>query len=112
MSPEADSFGVLRLLMATLVLISHSKALELLRAICNRVDASFGIYIFAGPTQQTLLWLIPGLPSVSLSLVASAIVPPVAIVSWIVIEKPALQLNSLLTGRAKLRQSICPLPAA
>ncbi|MBS0237719.1 MAG: hypothetical protein JSR89_04785 [Proteobacteria bacterium] len=111
MSPEANSFGVLRLLMATFVLISHSKALGALRATCNKVDASFGIYIFAGPTQQTLLWLMPGVQPVWLSLVASAIVLPVAIVSWIAIEKPALQLNSLITGCAKLRQPSCPLPA-
>jgi len=88
-----------------------TKTLGLLRAVCNKVDASFGIYIFAGPTQQTLLWLMPGLPPVWLSLIAFSIVLPAAVGSWIVIEKPALKLRALIVGRAKKRGPIAPLPA-
>ena len=39
-----------------------------LRPLCNRFDTSFGIYIGAGPIQQTLLWLIPALTPLWLSL--------------------------------------------
>jgi len=109
-TPLAEVSSALFLGYAALWLAT--KALGLLRAICNKIDASYGIYIFAGPTQQTLLWLMPGLPPIWLSLVAFAIVLPMAIVSWIVIERPALKLRSLITGRAKLRQSAGPLPAA
>jgi peptidoglycan/LPS O-acetylase OafA/YrhL len=64
-----------------------------LRGICNRVDASFGIYIFAGPIQQTLLWLMPALTPVWLTLTAVALVLPIAVLSWLVIERPALRFR-------------------
>ena len=69
-----------------------------LRALCNRTDASFGIYIFAGPVQQTLLWLFPAISPVVLTLTAFAIVLPLAIASWRFVEKPSLQLRSIITN--------------
>ncbi len=107
-TPLAEVSSTLFLGYAALWLAT--KTLGLLRAICNKVDASFGIYIFAGPTQQTLLWLMPSLPPVWLSLVAFSIVLPAAVFSWIMIEKPALKLRALITGRIKRRQSTDPLP--
>jgi peptidoglycan/LPS O-acetylase OafA/YrhL len=78
-----------------------------LRALCNRTDASFGIYIFAGPVQQTLLWLFPAISPVVLTLAAFAIVLPLAIASWRFVEKPSLQLRSTVTNwlRANGRQA-------
>ncbi|WP_092867656.1 acyltransferase family protein [Hyphomicrobium facile] len=108
-TPLAEISAALFLGYAALWLAT--KALGLLRAVCNKFDASYGIYIFAGPTQQTLLWLMPGLPPVWLSLVAFAIVLPTAIVSWIVIEKPAMKLRSLITARLRKREPVAPLPA-
>lgn len=64
-----------------------------LREICNRYDISFGIYIFAGPIQQTLLWLAPGISPLLLTFAAFVIVVPLAFVSWIVIEGPSLRLR-------------------
>ena len=87
-----------------------TKSFGPLRALCNRFDTSFGIYIFAGPTQQTLLWLIPGLTPVWLSLTAFAIVLPIAFLSWIVIEKPALRLRSSVVGQLKKRSSAVAVP--
>jgi len=81
-----------------------------LRALCNRFDTSFGIYIFAGPTQQTLLWLVPALTPIWLSLTAFAIVLPIAFVSWIVVEKPALRLRPIVV--ALLMKSRPPVPVA
>jgi peptidoglycan/LPS O-acetylase OafA/YrhL len=83
-----------------------------LRAACNQVDASFGIYIFAGPTQQGLLWLVPGVPPIWLSLLAFAIDLPIALLSWTVIEKPALSLRMVLAGRTRKRRPPVALPAA
>ncbi|MBN9281022.1 MAG: acyltransferase [Hyphomicrobium denitrificans] len=69
-----------------------------LRGLCNRTDASFGIYIFAGPVQQALLWLFPAISPVVLTLVAFAIVLPLAIASWRFVEKPSLQLRPVVTN--------------
>jgi len=74
-----------------------TKACGPLRALCNHTDASFGIYIFAGPVQQTLLWLFPAISPVGLTLAAFAIVLPLAIASWRIIEKPSLQLRPVVT---------------
>ena len=61
-------------------------------------NASFGIYIFAGPVQQALLWLFPAISPVVLTLVAFAIVLPLAIASWRFVEKPSLQLRPVVTN--------------
>lgn len=69
-----------------------------LRGLCNRTDASFGIYIFAGPVQQTLLWMFPDVSPVVLTFAAFAIVLPLAIASWRFVEKPSLQLRPAVTN--------------
>jgi peptidoglycan/LPS O-acetylase OafA/YrhL len=81
-----------------------------LRALCNRFDTSFGIYIFAGPTQQTLLWLIPSLTPLWLCATAFAIVLPIAFVSWILVEKPALRLRPAVSALLKKRSPAVPVP--
>jgi peptidoglycan/LPS O-acetylase OafA/YrhL len=74
-----------------------------LRALCNRCDTSFGIYICAGPIQQTLLCLIPALTPLWLSSIAFAIVLPLAFASWCFIEKPALALRLAVSSALKRR---------
>jgi len=57
----------------------------------NRIgDYSYGIYIFAFPIQQTLVWALP--PLKPLELFVAALPPTLlfAILSWHFIEKPAL----------------------
>lgn len=75
-----------------------------LRGLCNRSDTSFGIYIFAGPIQQTLLWLVPTLSPLLLAPVAFVIVLPIAFASWLFIEKPALRLRPFVTASLKKQQ--------
>ena len=73
------------------------------RDLCNRYDTSFGIYIYAGPIQQALLWMLPGITPVPLTLLAFAIVLPIAVLSWIVIERPALAHKGDLARWIKAR---------
>jgi peptidoglycan/LPS O-acetylase OafA/YrhL len=80
-----------------------------LRGWCNRTDTSFGIYIFAGPVQQTLLWIFPSISVVALTLTAFAIVLPAAIVSWFVIEKPSLRLRPVVTNWLTMRGRSVPI---
>jgi peptidoglycan/LPS O-acetylase OafA/YrhL len=76
-----------------------------LRALCNRYDTSFGIYICAGPIQQTLLWAVPALTPLWLSSIAFVIVLPLAFASWLFIEKPALALRPAVSNELKKRAS-------
>ncbi len=80
-----------------------------LRALCNRFDTSFGIYIFAGPIQQTLLWLVPAITPAWLALTAFVIVLPIAFLSWIFIEKPAMRLRSTVGALLKKRRAAASL---
>lgn len=61
-------------------------------------DFSYGLYIYAFPVQQTLVYLIgkDNLSPMQLFLAAQAIALACAFLSWHLIEKPALQLKSRL----------------
>lgn len=64
-----------------------------LRAWCNKIDLSFGVYIYAGPIQQALISAAPALSPIAISLLAFAIVLPLALLSWVLVEHPALQFR-------------------
>lgn len=64
-----------------------------LRKFCNRFDLSFGIYIFHAPVEQALIETYPGVTPLVLSALTFAIVVPAALLSWLIIERPALQLR-------------------
>jgi peptidoglycan/LPS O-acetylase OafA/YrhL len=57
----------------------------------NRIgDYSYGVYIYAFPIQQTLVAFIPGLTAVQMTLYASALALLCAVLSWHLLERPAL----------------------
>lgn len=88
-----------------------SKSFGPLRALCNKIDLSFGVYIYAGPIQQALIGAVPGLAPVAISVIAFAIVLPLALLSWVLIEHPALRLRGELRSFLQRRKSP-PVPAA
>jgi peptidoglycan/LPS O-acetylase OafA/YrhL len=69
------------------ILVAGAGAMIPWTAFTNRQDYSFGVYIYATPVQQALLW-----PLV-LSAIALALVLPLAVFSWNVIERPAMGLR-------------------
>lgn len=81
----------------------HSKRLRL------RTDLSYGVYIYAFPTQQLLV--ICGLgtlhPTV-FTIVATIATLPLAALSWFLVEKPAISIKS----RLKRKWSAPSLPEA
>jgi peptidoglycan/LPS O-acetylase OafA/YrhL len=81
-----------------------------LRGVCNRFDTSFGIYIFAGPIQQTLLSAFPSLSPLLLAGAAFAFVLPMAFASWIFIERPSLRFRPYATALLKKRAQPVPMP--
>lgn len=76
-----------------------SKTFGPLRDACNRLDLSFGVYIFAGPIQQALIYAAPWLHPLAIALAATVVVLPIAAMSWTFIEHPALRLRQRLRPR-------------
>lgn len=70
-----------------------------LRDLTNRYDLSFGIYIYACPLQQALIGLYSGLSIAAGMAAATALVLPIALLSWVLIERPALAQRSAWTRR-------------
>jgi peptidoglycan/LPS O-acetylase OafA/YrhL len=62
-----------------------------LRRFTNKVDLSYGMYIFGWPITQTLLLLRPDIEVVWLVLFSLVVSAAVALPSWICIERPALR---------------------
>ena len=81
---------------ATLLVASLS--LPRLRWFTNDQDYSFGVYIFACPVQQMLLDQRPGIGPLELTLVATCLVLPLAIFSWMLIERPAMRQRPALVA--------------
>lgn len=60
----------------------------------NRLgDYSYGVYIYAFPIQQTLIALIPEISPLILTVLATILTLVCAILSWHLIERPALDLK-------------------
>lgn len=75
-----------------------------IREATNKVDLSYGMYIFGWPISQTLIYAFPGLgvgAVIVLSLVLAAIV---ALPSWLFVERPAMRTRARLV--ATLRQQL------
>lgn len=61
-------------------------------------DISYGIYIYAFPVQQAVVASIPG-ASVAIVIVVSTLVTvPLAVLSWIFVERRALNLKGRVVG--------------
>lgn len=60
------------------------------------VDVSYGVYLYGFPVQQCVETL-SGLSWISNAVVASIIVVPVSLVSWFLVEEPALRLKWMVS---------------
>lgn len=81
-----------------------------LRSFANRIDLSYGTYIFACPVQQIILERASHLAPEWQIILAVAIVLPLALLSWHAIERPAIGLRRALVAR--LQNLPRPVPAA
>ncbi|MES1991756.1 MAG: acyltransferase [Pseudomonadota bacterium] len=61
-------------------------------------DYSYGIYIYAFPVQQTLISLVPDLTPIQMFGAVVATTLPLAIMSWHLVESPALRWKRPLTN--------------
>ncbi|WP_425062068.1 acyltransferase family protein [Pyruvatibacter mobilis] len=61
-------------------------------------DASYGLYIYAFPVQQTLVAQVADLNPLELFVLTISIAVPMAAISWVIIEKPALGQRKSVYG--------------
>jgi peptidoglycan/LPS O-acetylase OafA/YrhL len=69
-------------------------------------DLSYGVYVFAYPIQQVLA--VAGVPALGLGVMIAAsiaLVLPLALTSWTLVERPALSLRSHSPGHAGPRRA-------
>ena len=83
---------------AVLFLTYHPRLV--VKRLSEGADYSYGLYIFAYPVQQTLIWAT-GMKSPALHIAASlTITLGLAMISWHWIEAPALRLKDRLRARS------------
>jgi len=64
----------------------------------NRMgDYSYGLYVYAFPVQQVIVHFLPDLDPMAHLACALLVITPIAVVSWHVIERPALGLGKFLS---------------
>ena len=77
------------------------------RAALERLgDCSYGIYILAFPIQQTLRLLMPDIAPLELFGLAMITTVPLALISWHLIERPAMKARNHLVARLRSLGSI------
>ncbi|MGD9784998.1 MAG: acyltransferase family protein [Hyphomicrobiaceae bacterium] len=75
-----------------------------LRAFANRDDLSYGVYIYGVPVGQTICLLAPGIGPVALMAATLAACLVLALLSWRLIERPAMALRRLYRNATPARQ--------
>lgn len=68
----------------------------------DKWDISFGLYIYAFPTQQMIAYSLPNIRPLPMFLLSLFLTTFFAILSWKYIEEPALSLKGKLPFRRKL----------
>jgi peptidoglycan/LPS O-acetylase OafA/YrhL len=68
----------------------------------NKIDLSYGIYLYAWPIQSTIALHFRTIDPWLLTIISFVIACAFAFVSWILIEKPALELVPVLARRDRL----------
>ncbi|HYC41757.1 MAG TPA: acyltransferase [Noviherbaspirillum sp.] len=87
-------------MLPVLVVFIGTRSTPVLNRFGRFGDVSYGVYIYAFPVQQTVVWMagkdypfVPGL------LIASGVTLACAFLSWHLVEHPALRLKSRLPSR-------------
>jgi peptidoglycan/LPS O-acetylase OafA/YrhL len=58
------------------------------------VDLSYGVYLYAWPVQKLIIWLDAGISPWLVFIQTTAIAGIIAFGSWVLVEKPLLNLKA------------------
>lgn len=93
----------LLLLIPTCIIALGTRSTRILNSAGKYGDFSYGIYIYAFPVQQTILWATQRTLPFSLGLLIAAVATTLcAVLSWHLVERSALSLKSRLRGKLKV----------
>ncbi|MGC2224064.1 MAG: acyltransferase [Methylocella sp.] len=67
---------------------------QTLAAVGQKVDVSYGVYLYAWPVQKLLIWLVAGISPWLLFSETIVIAGIIAFGSWVLVEKPLLNLKA------------------
>lgn len=95
---------------AALVLGRHG--FGIVGAFARRADLSYGTYVWGWPVAQILIATVPGLTSTSLAVVGLGLTLVLAMLSWIVVEKPAMRLKPAVLARLRPKANAAVAPGA
>jgi peptidoglycan/LPS O-acetylase OafA/YrhL len=95
--PDITNFYLPAVAYVVLVLAYHPKLY--FAAFTRLGDYSYGLYIYAFPTQQWIAYHFKGIRPVPLFLLAYPCILAIAVLSWKFIEKPMLALKTASVPR-------------
>lgn len=64
-------------------------------------DYSYGVYIYAYPTQQSIAAVMPGVSALNMILISSLLTITLAFISWHLLEKRALSYKNYYIGHTR-----------
>jgi peptidoglycan/LPS O-acetylase OafA/YrhL len=67
---------------------------QTLAAVGQKVDVSYGVYLYAWPVQKLLIWLVAGISPWLVFIQTIVIAGIIAFGSWVLVEKPLLNLKA------------------
>jgi peptidoglycan/LPS O-acetylase OafA/YrhL len=67
-------------------------------------DFSYGLYLYAFPIQQLIMWIHPDMPAPLFAAIAFLSTLPLAVASWHLIEKRMLSLKDKFSARQEAFQ--------
>lgn len=79
---------------------------KFLRSINADNDISYGLYLYGWPIAALMIWYWPSIPVVVLGAGTYAGAALAGMVSWFVIEKPAMRLKSLYLGSERAARDV------
>lgn len=92
-----DLFFIVYFLSLTWLIINLAYIPNKTTQMCNRAgDYSYGIYIYAFPVQQTIVFFATNIQPIELAGYSFMLTLPIAVSSWHLIEKPAIKLREKL----------------
>ncbi|HYG27806.1 MAG TPA: acyltransferase [Caulobacteraceae bacterium] len=96
LSPLAQALAGGYLLFAS----AFAAAPAYITAIGRRTDISYGVYLYAYPIQNLIIYYFPGVSPWTLFPISLALASAFGALSWFAVERPSLRLKKVLTRGA------------